>query len=294
MLDAASDYIAIHLPVLKAHKLIALCPDRIERGRILSERFGISLIDASDLSESKPRDIERFIRAQFDASQTESQYIFLLNDDGLSLSHIAANAFLSIRADFHGGTVRYRRQKGGGKGQMIAKAVGLGNGSIPRVLDATAGLGRDAFVLASLGCPVTMIERVPEVHVLLADALAQAVEWGATNDPELVNILQRMQLVESHALPYMRSLNPDDAPDVIYLDPMFPPRNKSAQVKKEMRVFHDLVGTDPDAAELLPAALQCAKNRVVVKRPRLSPTLDATKPSHTLDGKSNRFDVYVC
>lgn len=263
----------------------------MDLGRALSGQFSIPFMDALDLSEAKPREVERFIRAQFETNHTEPDYVFLLTINGLSLAQLAPDFFVSIRADFHGPTVRYRREKGGGKGQMIAKAVGLRGGEPIHVLDATAGLGRDAFVLASLGCQVTLLERVPEVRALLADALKRAEAWGRAHDPGLLPILERMQLVEADALECMPQIS---APDVVYLDPMFPPRSKSAQVKKEMRVFHDLVGSDPDAADLLPAALDCARRRVVVKRPRLAPALGPEKPSHSLEGKSNRFDVYVC
>ncbi len=279
---------------MKASVVITLNAEQLVSGETLATRLALPHLDATDLGLRKPRDIIRHLRTQFDWSKSCVCFAFLYRADGLSLTQIDADSFLSIRADFHGGTVRYRRQKGGGKGQMIAKAVGLGGGQALRILDATAGLGRDAFVLASLGAEVTLIERVPEVRALLADGLAQAVEWGRGNDPELIPILGRMQLTDSDAMTHMCGIDPDDKPDVIYLDPMFPPRSKSAQVKKEMRVFHDLVGTDPDAAELLPAALQCAKKRVVVKRPRIAPTLSVEKPSHALEGKSNRFDVYIC
>jgi len=299
---------------MKASSVITLTAERLDVGRSLASRLSLPHLDASGLRLVKPGEIVPYLHSHFEWGESIVRFVFLYREDGLSLAQIDADRFLSIRADFHGGTVRYRREKGGGKGQMIAKAVGLGGGRPPSVLDATAGLGRDAFVLASLGCPLVMAERVPEVRALLADGLAQARERGAAEDPELLPILDRMRLVESDAMTHMSSLrrgvtcearrNPalasgradwaDDAPDVIYLDPMFPPRSKSAEVKKEMRVFHALVGADPDAAELLPAAIGCARKRVVVKRPRLAPTLGTEKPSHTLEGKSNRFDVYVC
>lgn len=63
----------------------------------------------------------------------------------------------------------------------------------------------------------------------------------------------------------MTTLSP--APDVVYLDPMYPHRQKSALVKKEMRVFQSLVGNDDDADSLLIPAMTIAKRRVVVKRP---------------------------
>ena len=176
---------------------------------------------------------------------------------------------------------------------MIAKAIGLNSPTAPHVLDATAGLGGDAFVLASLGCPVTMVERVPEVHALLADGLRVAGAWGSAKDQTLIAILKRMTLIESDAAKYMQTLQDTKKPEVVYLDPMFPLRTKSAQVKKEMHVFHQLIGKDVDADLLLQIAQECAQKRVVVKRPRIAPFLAGLEPNYTLEGRSNRYDVYL-
>ena len=169
---------------------------------------------------------------------------------------------------------------------MIAKAVGVQSGVRPTVLDATAGLGRDAFVLASLGCEMTLIERQPLIAALLEDGLARALR-----DAEVAPIAARMRLLCGNAIGLMQQWQ-DEAPQVIYLDPMFPHRDKSALVKKEMRLFRPFVGDDLDAPELLAAALELASHRVVVKRPRKAPCIAGPKPSHALDGKSSRYDIY--
>jgi len=264
--------------------IILFAESRAIDAEALARSFSIPVIDGSGLASAKPRLVRRFIDEQLDA---EARFVFLLDERGLQL-HARAPLDLSIRADFIGATVTYRRQKGGGLGQMIAKAVGLKGGERPSVLDCTAGLGGDAFVLASLGCSVQMCERVPVVRALLADALAQA---ALLEDTELRPILDRMELIEQDSLDYLTHCCPP--PDVIYLDPMFPERSKRALVKKEMRVFHELVGSDLDADALLPAALNVAKRRVVVKRPRIAPRLDGPNPSYVLEGKSNRYDIYV-
>ncbi|HHQ4652993.1 TPA: class I SAM-dependent methyltransferase [Aeromonas hydrophila] len=193
----------------------------------------------------------------------------------------------AVYVDFVEGAVAHRRKFGGGRGQSIAKAVGLKAGAMPRVVDATAGLGRDAFVLASLGCKVTMIERSPVVAALLQDGLTRAAL-----DPEIGPwVRERMQLLHGPAVETLLGLT--ERPDVIYLDPMFPHKQKSALVKKEMRVFQSLVGPDLDADALLPAALAMADKRVVVKRPDYAGWLNEHKPSMAIETKSNRFDVYV-
>ncbi|HWD33711.1 class I SAM-dependent methyltransferase [Pseudomonas caricapapayae] len=205
---------------------------------------------------------------------------------GLQIQQLGPQAPGPVRVDFVEGAAAHRRVFGGGSGQMIAKAVGIAQGVRPQVLDATAGLGKDAFVLASLGCQMTLIERQPLVAALLEDGLARAA-----SDAEVGPIVARMQLLTGNAIERMRNWQ-GEPPQVIYLDPMFPHRDKSALVKKEMRVFRPLVGDDLDAPALLEAALALASHRVVVKRPRKAPIIDGPKPSHSLEGKSSRYDIY--
>jgi len=191
-----------------------------------------------------------------------------------------------ILADFLSGAVAHRRQFGGGTGQLIAKACGIRKGVRPSILDATAGLGRDAFVLATLGCRVQMMERSPVVHALLEDGLDEARASG-----ELDDILVRMSLLQGDAVQLLSTLEP--VPDVIYLDPMYPHTDKKAQVKKEMLAFRSLVGQDTDDALLLQAALAAQPCRVVVKRPRKAPVIEGPTPSHVVSGKSSRYDLYT-
>lgn len=213
------------------------------------------------------------------------QFELQLALDGLKLQEINSKAG-PVRVDFVGGAMAHRRQFGGGAGQMIARAVGIQGAVRPHVLDATAGLGRDAFVLACLGCRVDMIERHPVVAALLADGLERARQ-----DIDTAPVVANMQLRQGNAIELLQDWQ-DEIPQVIYLDPMFPQRSKSAQVKKEMRLFQPLVGGDDDAPALLAAALELASHRVVVKRPRVAPALEGMKPGYTLQGKSSRFDIY--
>ncbi len=217
----------------------------------------------------------------------EAEFALQLGANGLQLQDLRPSASGPVRAEFLEGAVAHRRQQGGGSGQMIAKAVGIQPGIRPSIFDATAGLGRDAFVLAQLGCQVTLIERHPLIAALLADGLERAI-----HDPEAGPIVQRMHLQTGNAIELIRAW-PDEPPQVIYLDPMFPHREKSALVKKEMRVFRPLVGDDDDAPELLQAALDLATHRVVVKRPRKAPEIGGKPPSYVLAGKSSRYDIYA-
>ncbi|MFY8298484.1 class I SAM-dependent methyltransferase [Pseudoalteromonas sp. SS15] len=226
---------------------------------------------------------------QCNANDVPNKSLFKLQFDehGLQLFKSDEPKLGAIRVDFVTGASAHRRKFGGGKGQAIAKAVGLNKGAIPHVLDATAGLGRDAFVLAALGCKVTMHERHPVVAALLYDGLQRA--YQDTEIGEWMKAQVDMAFGSSHDLLNSTSIEPD----VVYLDPMFPHREKSALVKKEMRVFQSLVGDDHDADALLSFAMQLASKRVAVKRPDYAPFLDEQKPSMQITTKKNRFDVYV-
>ncbi len=170
-----------------------------------------------------------------------------------------------LRIDFLTGRVGWRWRKGGGRGQAVARAAGVKRGEPPpTVVDATAGLGRDAFLLAVLGCPVIAVERSVEVHRALADALRRAEA-----DAEAAAALGgRLSLVRADARSWLAELPPEQRPQVVLVDPMHPGRGKSALVKLEMRQLRGLVGEDPDGAELLAVARAVARRRVAVKRPR--------------------------
>ena len=217
-------------------------------------------------------------------------YDMLLNFDecGLALQVTGKGAPGPVRAEFAIGKAGYRLEHGGGTGQLVARAVGLQKTRRSlHVLDATAGLGQDAFVLAGLGCRMTLFERSPVVHALLADGLARGrmIELVAP-------VMARMTLVPGSSIEWLEQAG-ENAADVIYLDPMFPHRDKAALVKKEMQVFRPVVGDDTDAPQLLRAALGAATYRVVVKRPRKSPSVEGPEPATRIEGKSSRYDIYA-
>ena len=188
--------------------------------------------------------------------------------------------------DFVGGAVAHRLRFGGGRGQTLPKAIGMKDGKTPDVVDATAGLGRDAFLLASLGAYVTLIERSDVMHQLLADGM----EHARSTDADLASIIGRMTLLHGDA----KNLLPGLDPEVVLIDPMHPPRKNSALVKKEMRQIREIVGTDEDCSELMEIALDCARKRVVLKWPqKADPMPGIRQPSHQITGKSTRYDVFM-
>ncbi|MCK5865064.1 class I SAM-dependent methyltransferase [Marinobacter adhaerens] len=244
--------------------------DRL-RADALADSLGVP-----NLGVVRPKDIRDF------------PVLLFLDEQGLGLQMTGKGAPGPVRAEFVTGKMGYRREHGGGAGQLVAKAVGLQKTRAAlHIVDATAGLGQDAFVLASLGCTVTLFERNPVIHALLADGLARA----ALN-VDCAAIVERMRLLEGSSIEWLARPG-TEAADVVYLDPMFPHRDKSALVKKEMQVFRTIVGDDEDSAQLLAAALERARYRVVVKRPRKASAIEGAEPTTRIEGKSSRYDVYA-
>ncbi|MCO4746267.1 MAG: class I SAM-dependent methyltransferase [Proteobacteria bacterium] len=191
-----------------------------------------------------------------------------------------------LLCDFVGGAVGHRLRFGGGKGQALPKAIGMKGQRDVRVVDATAGLGRDAFLLASLGAEVTLIERSAEMHRRLQEGMQRAHDAGGIH----AEIISRMTLLHGDARSLLATLDPE----IVLVDPMHPPRNSTALVKKEMRQVRALVGEDADSAELIEAALATASKRVVLKWPRKAPLPEGIRaPSHQILGKSTRYDVFM-
>lgn len=242
--------------------------------RLLADQLSLSFLD--NIPQEPP-------------SSAAFSWVLVLSERGLGLQLTGPKAPGAIYCDFVEGANAHRRKFGGGKKQDLSRAVGLDKRANLQVFDLTAGLGRDAFVLASLGATVNLVERNPVVHALLADGIERA---RLSDDGELVTIARRMNLQQGSAQSQLEAMA-DDSAEVIYLDPMFPGRQKSAKVKKEMQAFHALVGTDEDSDNLLSLAIKKSYYRAVVKRPASAPFLAELAPSYSLTGKSTRFDIYT-
>ncbi len=225
-----------------------------------------------------------------DSAQLSHDGLYLIADgQRISVQQGGKKAPGPVFVDFVSGASAHRRKYGGGKGQSIAKAVGISSAYKPSILDATAGLGRDAFVLATLGCDVTLIERHPVVYLLLKSGLQ-----CAQGEAEIADIMARMRLMQGNSIDLLSRWDSmgQPQPDIVYLDPMFPHSTASAEAKKEMKLFRSLVGADLDEDQLWEQANSIARCRIVVKRPAKAPPLAGKAPSYVLAGKANRFDVY--
>ena len=191
-----------------------------------------------------------------------------------------------LKCSFIEGPILHRLKYGKGRGQNLAKAVGFKFNKNRTIIDATAGLGYDAFILASLGANVTLIERSEKIYDLLKSAISEAKLYGG----EISKIVNRMNLLFGDS----KDILPNIAPEVILIDTMYKDRKKSALVKNDMRLVREVVGSDSDHVELINVALNNASKRVVIKQPRYAEALDNIKGcSHQILGKTIRYDVYV-
>jgi 16S rRNA (guanine1516-N2)-methyltransferase len=188
----------------------------------------------------------------------------------------------SLCLDFVNDAINYARPLPKGKSELIAKAIGISKGFV-EVLDLTAGLAQDAVVLARLGCKVTAVERSPFIFPLLEDAKkrAEGIEW-----------IGRIQFINRNSIDLLLDTNFSLHPQVVYLDPMFPEKKKSALPRKEMQIFRKVVGDDMDSEKLLELCLRSNVERVIVKRPIHAPDL-LPGVTHRFEGTSVRYDLYI-
>jgi 16S rRNA (guanine1516-N2)-methyltransferase len=220
------------------------------------------------------------------SQQKNFTFLLVLSTEGLALKSLEKKAWADLRIDFLKGSLGYRLRHLQSQKQLLSKAVGSKILLTTSILDLTAGLGTDGFVLAQLGFSVTLLERSPIIAALLQNGLERALDYKKYSTSNI-------QLIQTDAKLYLNQLEKKERPDIIYLDPMYPPLKNSALVKKEMRFLREIVGDDTDAETLLPLALKHARKRVIVKRARLAPYLSNLKPTHSIFGKQLRFDIYL-
>jgi 16S rRNA (guanine1516-N2)-methyltransferase len=258
---------------MEAHPSLCVCvtstdSGQIEKARQLSNDLNIPFKDPSyQMSDFKLVYTDSFLELQ-------------------SASDEKCGKAWRMSIDLIGGSSGYRRKFNSSIKQPLAKAIGVKPNFRPTIVDATAGLGIDSFVIATMGCKVTLIERSSVLAVLLSDALSRAALHDDTRA-----IVNNMSLKQGDSIMILRELQYQ--PQTIYLDPMYPHKKKSSLNKKEMRIIRKLVGDDVDAPLLFEEACKKALQRVVVKRPKGAPTIAKKIPTHVIEMKNSRFDVYI-
>ncbi|GAB5498923.1 MAG: class I SAM-dependent methyltransferase [Pseudohongiellaceae bacterium] len=237
--------------------------------------------------EAAQLDLHRKLACPLVAAAESGAFDFVLRHEaaGLTLYATATNAPGGVRVDFCDPALR-RRAADGLRRQDLVKAVGVKGTVRPSVLDATAGLGSDGFLLAAAGCSVQLLERSAVVHALLADGLQR----GAAPGSPVADIVARLSLIRDD---FIDAKLPVDAVDVVYLDPMFPADRKSARSGKGMYLLQELLGPASDEGRLFTRAIGLASRRVVVKRGKLSPAIADQVADICFRGSSSRYDVYL-
>lgn len=223
-----------------------------------------------------------------DSHVVDADYLLICTPQYLGLMNPKERKQKPFYIDFLSTKLQHRKKQATSRNELLIRALGSSARDNPLIIDATAGLGRDGWILASVGYHVIMIERSPILYALLRNALERA-EKSAT----MADIVNRLQLIRADAKEWLTNLSPKEHPDIIYLDPMFPERKKRAAVKKEMVILQSILGKDEDASDLLNIALEVAKKRVIVKRPRLAANVSDLAASYKLEGTSSRFDIYL-
>ncbi|MBT8145999.1 MAG: class I SAM-dependent methyltransferase [Gammaproteobacteria bacterium] len=243
----------------------------VDLATALAEELGLPVVQAEDLADS------------------EFEFVLRYGEKGLELDSLQPGHLGPIRVDFEHPTFAYR-VKDRVNSQAITRAVGVKPGMLPEVLDATAGLGKDAYLLASAGCMTKLLENNNIVHALLRDGIKRA---SHSEDSRVRETVAKMELSLISLKQFAES---KPRYDVVYLDPMFPAKRKSARVKKDMFMLQKYFERMKNAKEeggLLSDAFTIARRRVVVKRPLRAPDMEEMAPTFRLTGRSSRYDVYV-
>jgi 16S rRNA (guanine1516-N2)-methyltransferase len=240
------------------------------RCRDLAAQCGIALIEQSELSRC-----------------TSEQLLLTWIDDALTLCQ-GPRFELQTRVDFASGKSLHRIRYGGGTGQPLARAARINTTAPAFICDATGGIGRDAFVFATLGSEVVILEKSPVVYALLVDGLRRALQH-----PDINPIASRMEVhcIDSKTLP--DSWPHNRKPDTVYLDPMYPHERRKSAAKKEMQLLQGLQLDEPDESALLHGAIDCAVHRVAVKRPLNAKPIAGIVPSGTIKSTNTRYDIYA-
>lgn len=218
-------------------------------------------------------------------NHTHGDFQLLVAEDGLAIKKTGSNQ-KPLRVDFNTGSMAYRRVHSSRRNEAIARAVGIGKKSTVTVVDATAGLGKDSFILAMLGCSVIMLERSPIMALLLEDGLRRAAESDA-----LAEIAARMTFETAEACEWIKRQQ-TLCNHVVYLDPMFPAKSQSALSRGDMQFMQEIIGSDEEFEDLFACARASGADRVVLKRPLRAEGV-SVKPTFSLKGKASRFDVFI-
>jgi hypothetical protein len=171
------------------------------------------------------------------------------------------------------------------KGSTLINSMGKGKPDQRWILDATAGLGQDAFRLAAAGYRVLAIERNPALALLLHAFVAEHRRRYPILDRVVICCADSAIVMRDYPLYWPK-------PSVVYLDPMFESPRTAAQ-KKRMQALSAWLGNQGDSDALLAPARALASERVVVKRGRMLPPLAGVLPDQMIASRAGRPHVVM-
>lgn len=235
------------------------------------------------MGKGAQRDAAEALARRVGAELTDSPgdgLTLLIDNSGVSLTGFG----LTFRGDFEENMLR--RLTGGRLEHEMLAHVAKTKEPHPTAVDATAGMGEDSIILAACGYEVTMFEQDPVIAALLRDAIRRAKKH-----PVLGEIVGRMHLIEGSSIELMPGL--PFVPDLIYLDPMFPARQKSGLINKKLQLIQKLERPCPEEKELLEAAVSLKPKKIVIKRPLKGAFLAGQEPGYSVKGKAIRYDCFV-
>lgn len=252
-------------------KIVSLAKSEEEKDYVVffAKKLNLSVVDGNETYEN--------------VNSHESGDLFILFDgDGVALS----DGKQSLKGDFS--RLLPRLKENNLRGEVLFKAARFSDkeSNAMTVVDGTAGLGEDAFLLAASGYNVTLIERNPIVSLLLSDALRRGMK-----DVKTAPVCAKMKLIEGDSEKILPEL--DFSPDIVLLDPMFPERRKSALVKKKLQLIQRLEHPCADERALFEAAKRSKPKKILVKRPCKGNYFAQEKPTYSVGRGGIRYDCYV-
>ncbi|MBL0319511.1 MAG: class I SAM-dependent methyltransferase [Alphaproteobacteria bacterium] len=257
--------------------------------RNMSQLPFLGIVSTAHINQPFLQHLAQTCHFDFVSALSDQDGIFLVVSDlQISIHTHHQHQKLEYCSGFTEASLAYRSHKTSIHQEPLAEAIGLKHGTPLTVVDTTAGWGRDAFILASLGAKMIVLEQSPVLWFMLMYNIHIYKQQSDLDD-----IL--MECFWNKSQDWLSSLSHDDKPEVVYLDPMFPEKKKTSLAKKEMQILQLLLGKgdEDESAQLLQASLKVAAKRVVVKRPSRASFLGDVTPSFSKAGKSARFDVYV-
>jgi 16S rRNA (guanine1516-N2)-methyltransferase len=266
-----------------------LGPELELKAKVIAKDLGVKLKQVTN--------VDKNLCSVSASGQSRPTHVLIFDEQGLCLRAMQGVLVKAapLRLSFTDEALHYRL-KTSGRRQGLGQALGLQHfkDSPPRVIDATAGLGRDAALMAYLGAQVTMIERDPVLFQMLSDALIKGAEELKSLDSHWASsMLANLTLMASESRKVLAQQDREEGVDIVYLDPMYPEKEKNARSRKELALLHELLGSEEDLPSLLELARNAARKRVILKRPNKYHDTRLPKPSFIVPGKIARFDVYI-